>query len=182
MQPHPAEDAPGKMPLVQPPLISLYARAMKAALVALTILALACSKKTKWYDTQVAITRVDAVRKDAQGKARDVDVEFTYPDCPGEQVEIIRGDAAFAQCLSKYKVGDKVPVRIEYHWLEEGYWDWDIHEMGGCKRPPDPEDTASFDTVQECEPITVNGVEEGFVCNRLPQKALLAKCPWFGRR
>ncbi len=141
-----------------------------------------CGKKTKWYDSKVEITRVDAVRKDAKGKWLDLDVEFTYPDCPGQQTEVIRGDPAFAQCMSKYKIGDKVPVRIEYHFLDEGYWDWDIHEMGGCKRPPDPEDEASFDTVQECEPLKVNGVDEGFVCNRIPQKELLAKCPWFNRR
>lgn len=158
---------------------------MRRAVVALGVLVVCvagCSKKSKWYDSQVQLTRIDTVRKDANGKPLDLDVEFSYPDCPGDQVEVIRGDAAFAQCLSKYKLGDKVPVHIEYHFLDEGYWDWDIHEMGGCKRPPDPEDVASFDTVQECEPLKVNGIEEGFVCNRIPQKTLLAKCPWFNRR
>jgi hypothetical protein len=53
--------------------------------------------------------------------------------------------------------------------------------MGSCKRPPDDDDLSSFDTVQECEPILVNGVNEGFKCNRIPNKDLLKKCPWFAR-
>jgi hypothetical protein len=72
-------------------------------------------------------------------------------------------------------------VKDDYHWDHKGFYDWDVTEMGGCKRPPDDDDQSSFDTVQECEPIVVNGVEEGFKCNRIPQKALLKKCPWFAR-
>jgi hypothetical protein len=156
-------------------------RIITLALLAVFLVLLAGCKRDKWYDAKVELTRVQNIRQDATGKPTDMDVELSWFECPGTQIEVIRGDAAFAECMKKYKVGDKVPVRVQYHWDSHGFWDWDIHEMGGCKRPPDPEDLSSFDTVQECEPIIVNGVSEGFHCNRIPQKELLKKCPWFGR-
>jgi len=127
------------------------------------------------------LTRMDAVRTDEQGKPATMDVEFSYFECPGTQIEVIRGDNAFAACMARYKPGDKVPVRIEKHWDEAGYWDWDVHEMGGCPRPPDPDDEASFDTVRECTPWVINGAKVGFQCNTIPQDKLLKACPWFGR-
>lgn len=146
------------------------------------LLALAdCSRKTRWFDTQVEISRMDVVQRDAKGKALTKDVEFSYKDCPGVQVEVVRGGAEFAECMDRYKIGEKVAVKIEYHWDAAGYWDWDIHAMGVCKRPPEYGDEASFDTVQECEDVVSNGAKVGFHCNRLPQKHLLQKCPWFGR-
>ena len=140
-----------------------------------------CKAKSKIYDANVTLNRVSVIRTSADGKALDSDVEFDWSECPGEQVEIIRGDAAFAECMKQYKAGDKVPVKVDYHWDKKGFFDWDVTEMGKCKRPPDDDDQSSFDTVQECEPIIVNGVNEGFNCNRIPQKALLKKCPWFAR-
>jgi hypothetical protein len=149
------------------------------SVVSLIFFASGC-KKDRAYESRVEITRIDAVRL-RDGKARDLDVEFSYPDCPGKPVEVIRGGADFAQCLSRYKVGDTVPVKVRHHWDAAGFYDWDIYEMGGCSRPPDPDDEASFDEVKECEPIVVNGVEEGFHCSYVPQKMLLSKCPWFRR-
>ncbi len=152
------------------------------ALVFVTaIVTTGCKSKSKWYDANIELNRISPIRFSSDGKALDSDVEFSWFECPGEQIEIIRGDTDFGECMKKYKRGDKLPVKVEYHWDSRGFWDWDIHEIGGCKRPPDPDDQSSFDTVQECEPIIVNGVQEGFVCNRIPQKALLKKCPWFAR-
>lgn len=149
----------------------------------MALLACACSKKPKWYEANVRLTRVQTIRFDASGKATDVDVEVQYVDCPGgQQLEIIRGDAAFAACMKGHSAGETVKAKIQQHWDARGFWDWDIHELGGCKRAPDPDDINSFDTVQECEPIIANGVNEGFRCNRIPQRELLKKCPWFGRR
>lgn len=156
---------------------------MRKAIIVVGLLSLAsCRKKTAWYTTNVEIDRIEVVRRDAQGKALDVDVEFTYPDCPGEQMEIIRGDANFAACIANYSKGATVPVKILHHQDKQGFYDWDIHQMADCARLPDDDDEASFDTVQECSPILVNQVPEGFVCNRIPHKELLAKCPWFDRR
>jgi hypothetical protein len=151
------------------------------AAIVLGLFATGCSKKSKWYEAKVRLNRVQNIRFDASGKPTDCDIEFDWFECPGSQIEVIRGDAAFAECMKQYKAGDEVKVKVEHHHDKRGFWDWDVHEFGGCKRPPDPEDLSSFDTVQECEPIVVNGVNEGFKCNRIPQKDLLKKCPWFGR-
>lgn len=160
------------------------ARRVLVACAAAALMAAGCTKKSKWYDARVRIERIQPIRERRAGEPADIDVEFQYIDCPaGQQREIIRGDAEFARCIARHRAGDLVGVRIEHHWDPARVaWDWDVHEMAGCKRPPDPDDVNSFDTVQECESIISNGVNEGFRCNRVPQKALLAKCPWFGRR
>jgi hypothetical protein len=162
---------------------TLVVRSFVLGCLAVLLLAVlpGCKGKARWYDSKVKINRVAPIRFAADGKPLDTDIEFNWSDCPGEQVEIIRGDAKFAECMKQYKPGDEVKVKVEYHWDKRGFYDWDVHEVGGCKRPPDDDDLSSFDTVQECEPIVVNGVEEGFKCNRIPQKALLKKCPWFAR-
>ena len=143
--------------------------------------ALGCGKKAQSYKTTVKLSRVDVLDRPGT-KEKTIDVEFDYPKCPGEQVEVIRGDSKFADCLlAKHKVGDEVPVSIRHDKGKDGVWDWDITEMAGCARPPLEDDEASFDTVQECEPITMHGMEVGFKCRRIPEKELIAKCPWFSR-
>jgi hypothetical protein len=140
-----------------------------------------CSKKHATYRTNVELRRIDVVGTDASGKPAQLDVEFGYSDCPGNQVEVLRGATEFAACMAGKKVGEKVPVVIDWHWTDEGRYDWDVTEMGGCARPPGEDDEASFDTVQECTPLLAHGAPTGFRCNRLPQASLIAKCPWFQR-
>jgi hypothetical protein len=150
--------------------------------VLLLLVATPACNKARFYDSRVKINRISPIRIADDGKPLDVDVEFDWYQCPGTQIEIIRGTAAFGECMKQYRAGDDVKVRLEYHWeSRKAVWDWDVNEMGGCLRPPDDDDLSSFDTVQECEPIVANGVQEGFTCNRIPQRALLAKCPWFAR-
>lgn len=160
----------------------LGARAAIVAGAVAAVSASACAKRSTTYEAKVRLVRVENVRVDETAHATDVDVELEYVDCPGEQLEVLRGDAAFADCMKQYKNGEEVKVKIEHHWQAERVrWDWDVVDIGGCKRPPDPDDISSFDTVQECDPIVANGVTEGFQCNRIPQKELLKKCPWFAR-
>jgi hypothetical protein len=152
-----------------------------AAFAALAVSLAGCGKKTKSYVANVEIQRFD-MRADDKGKPLSADLEFSYFECPGTQIEVIRGNGEFATCMKKHKLGDKVPVKIEHHWSDaDGAWDWDVLEVGECKRPYEEGDEASFDTVQECEDIKAHGATVGFHCNRIPQKALLEKCPWFGR-
>ncbi len=156
---------------------SMFPMTLASALALLT----SCKKEARWFDAQVELTRVDVVRRDDKGRPMTKDVEFSYFTCPGHQLEVIRGGTEFAECMDRYKVGDKVPVKIESHWLKEGHWDWDVQALGVCKRPPEEGDEASFDTVQECSDMTVYGAKVGFHCKRIPEKHLLQKCPWFGR-
>lgn len=137
--------------------------------------------RAKAYDTRVEIARVTTAISDQNGRALTTDVELSYPDCPGNQVEVIRGGEAFSSCVSKLATGTKVPARVEHRWDPDGHYRWDVLQIADCKRPPDPNDDESFATVRECEDWKVNGVTVGFQCRLSPKKELLDKCPWFAR-
>ena len=46
----------------------------------------------------------------------------------------------------------------------------------------DPRDARSYEVVQECSDVVVNGLKAGFHCDRKPNRELLDKCPWFARQ
>jgi hypothetical protein len=140
--------------------------------------ATACHK-SKQYETTVEITRSTPVRKDEAGVLLTADLEFSYSECPGTQIEVIRGGKDFAACASKFKVGDKVKIKLEHHWDTEGFYDYDVSDVQGCTRPPDPNDEASYKMVRECADWNVNGARVGFQCNYTNKKELNKKCPWF---
>jgi hypothetical protein len=138
----------------------------------------ACSEKEQTYQTSVQIARTQVVKSPA-GKV--IDVELEYADCPGEQQEIFQGDAAFADCIARYKVGEKVPATVVWSRLPDGHYDSEVEKVGECPRKRDANDERSYEVVHECKDIVVNGVIIGFHCDRKPTPELLAKCPWFRR-
>ncbi|MBS2012042.1 MAG: hypothetical protein JST00_04095 [Deltaproteobacteria bacterium] len=157
-------------------------RAFGAAVMAfLSLAGLAGCHKSKKYDANVEVTRISVVRRDENGRALTTDFEFSYFECPGTQIETIRGGEEFSACVSKLAVGAKVPVKIEHHWDPEGHMVWEVYQVGDCKRPPDPNDEASYAMVRECNDWKVNGATVGFECQIAPKKELLQKCPWFSK-
>jgi len=156
-------------------------RARDLLVSSLVVAGLFACHRPKHYDAKIEVTRMAAVRKDETGKPLTLDFEYSFFECPGTQVEVIRGDAAFAACVSKYKVGDKVPISIDHEWSDEGHWEWVVRRVGDCPRVPDPNDEASFALVRECEDWAVNGTRVGFQCKYVPEKKLVDKCPWFRR-
>jgi len=133
------------------------------------------------YESEVEITSLRVVRKDEAGKPLTTDLEISYAACPGSQVETIRGDAALSTCLARYSVGQKVSVKLEHHWNDEGHYVWTVHKVGECERVVDPNDEASSAFIRECEDFKVNGAKVGFSCDLKAEKALTDKCPWFRR-
>lgn len=150
-------------------------------LVCVSIGVLSACRKTKTYTSNVEVTRVASVRKDETGAPITLDLEFSYVECPGSQMEVVRGGKDFAACVSKFKVGDKVPIAIEHAWSREGQYKWNVTKVGDCARVRDPEDEASFAMVRECAEWKVNDQRVGFQCKVAPEKALIEKCPWFRR-
>jgi hypothetical protein len=138
--------------------------------------------RPKHYEANVEVSRVSPIRKDEQGKVLTLDLEISYVECPGTQVEVMRGDAVFAACVSKYKVGEKVKIELDHVWHEEGHYEWRVNKVGDCTRVIDPNDEASYAMVRECTDWEVNGTRVGFQCKYIPEKNLLQKCPWFRRR
>lgn len=154
----------------------------RLALVGVATLAMTACHRSTSYESEVEVTRLSVVRKDDAGKPVTTDLELSYASCPGTQVETVRGDAKFSQCVARYSVGQKVKVQIEHQWSDEGHWMSVIRKVGECDRVVDPNDEASFTMLRECEDWEVSGAKVGFQCSMKPEKGLLAKCPWFRRR
>ena len=157
-------------------------RRLSLAAVVVVLVSTGCHRP-KNYEANVEVTRVSPIRKDEAGKVLTQDFEFSFVECPGTQIEVVRGDAQFAACTSKYKVGDKVKLAIEHRYgSDEGAWKWVVKKIGDCDRVQDPNDEASYALVRECEDWQVNGTRVGFQCKYTPEKKLIDKCPWFRRR
>jgi hypothetical protein len=135
--------------------------------------------KSKQYESEVEITGLRPVRKDEAGKPLTTDAEFSYANCPGMQIETVRGDTAFSTCIARYSVGQNVKLKLEHHWHEDGHYVWTVHKVGDCDRVVDPNDEASHAFIRDCEDWKVNGAKVGFTCDLKAEKALLDKCPWF---
>lgn len=146
------------------------------------MLAMTGCKRPAHYETEVEVTRVSAVRKNDAGKTETLDVEMRFVSCPGSQLEIVRGDAVFAACAGRYKVGDKLRVSIDHVLSSDGYYRWTIRKLGDCVRPADPNDEVSHAMLRECDDSVVNGTRVGFQCKHVPDQKLVEKCPWFRRR
>lgn len=141
-----------------------------------------CRHQTSHYETNVEVTRIAKVRRDDAGKPMVVDVEVKFVDCPGDQVEVVRGGPEFAACIDEHRVGDKLKVSIDHVWSSEGYYTSKIVKLGDCARAVDPDDEASYAMVRECDDWKVNGQKVGFECRYVPEKKLIKACPWFRRR
>lgn len=141
----------------------------------------ACAPATETHQTQVELRRMAIVQHDAKGAPLAVVVEIEYPDCPGDQEESFQEDAAFAQCIGKYKAGDKLPATISWESVGYGHFDSEVDKVGDCARSRDTGEARSYEVVEQCSDVVVNGIKVGFHCDRKPTKALLDKCPWFRR-
>jgi hypothetical protein len=151
------------------------------AALALVSLPIAGCHRSKTYEATIEVLRLTSIRKDEHGTPISTDLEFSYVDCPGSQTEVIRGGKEFSACISQFKAGDRLKVKLEHKWDPEGSYDYDVYEVQGCTRVPDPNDDASFKEVRECSDWTVNGARVGFQCNYAKKKELVKACPWFRR-
>ena len=140
-----------------------------------------CKNKSQDYQTHVTLKGSEVVSWDDAGVPRIVEVTVEYPDCPGDQLETLQGNAEFTTCALKYKVGETLPASIEWGPTDYGHYDSEITKLGECPRKRDPRDARSYEVVQVCSDVIINGVLAGFHCDRKPTKELLEKCPWFRR-
>ncbi|MBS2015562.1 MAG: hypothetical protein JST00_21930 [Deltaproteobacteria bacterium] len=153
---------------------------LAVAAVAAVAFSAACSKPQTFTST-VEITQTQVF---GTGDAPTVmDVHMVFTECPGIQVKVVRGDKKFASCAKKLKKGDKVPVEILLQYKSDrGEYRNEVVKVDGCERTPDPKDDASYETVQTCSDVVINGAVTGVHCDRTRSDALVAKCPWFKRK
>lgn len=155
-------------------------RALAIVATGSVALATACSKP-KTFTSTVEITQTQVFGTDDAPSV--MDVHMTFSDCPGTQQKVVRGDKAFASCAKKLKKGDKVPVEIVLQWkADRGEYRNEVVKVAGCARTPDPKDDASYEVVQTCTDVVINGAVAGIHCDRNRADALVAKCPWFRRK
>jgi hypothetical protein len=157
-------------------------RGVTPVALAFVLAASGCEKKAHDYETKVTLKSVEVVARDGAGTPQIIEVNVEYPDCPGEQLETLQGNADFTKCALKFKVGDVLPATIEWGPTDFGHYDSEITRIGDCTRKRDPRDARSYEVIQECTDVNVNGVKAGFHCDRKPNKELLDKCPWFARQ
>jgi hypothetical protein len=145
------------------------------------IVLVSCRKDPIVYKTKAKINRLGYFRWDKYNQPLLVDLEIMYYTCPGTQIETVRSGKKIANCLSDYKVGDKIDLEIEWKWDSMGYYNWYVTKIAGCDREIDKEDEGSFNQIAECHDLQVYGVTVGFKCDRIPDDVLIEKCPWFKR-
>lgn len=122
----------------------------------------------------------EVVEVDDKGAPKVVDYELEWDPCPGDQFQVIRGDATFAQCMAKYDVGELVHVKVAHMWDTRGFYFWDLYEIGDCARTMERQE-GSFEKSQECSDVSAYGTNVGFECKRRPEAKLLQICPWTAR-
>lgn len=163
----------------------MKAGAALVSISALAVLATAstgCSKPSR-HETEVEVLQTELFGEADKAAPALMDLDLLFVECPGGPRKIIRGDTKFATCAKKYKKGDKIPAEILLTWRgDKGSYRSDVVKLGDCERRLDPKDDASYDQVQQCTDVVVNGVVTGVRCDRTRSDELVAKCPWFKRK
>lgn len=156
---------------------------MRRVILLLALALVSCEGKPKFFDTKVTLKSVEIVARDGKtNEPQIIEINVEYPDCPGEQLETLQGNALFTKCALQYKVGETLSANIEWGPTDYGHYDSEIVKLGDCARQRDPRDARSYEVVQTCADVVVNGNKAGFHCDRKPTKDLLQKCPWFARK
>lgn len=140
-----------------------------------------CKKPPQKFNTTLQVERAQAFGATEQAPSI-LDIEFTYPDCPGKPEGLVRGDKAFGACAKSMKAGDKVPAEITFSYnADRQQYRSDITKVGDCERKPDPKDDATFELIHDCKDVMIHGVSMGVRCDKTRSAELVGKCPWFKR-
>jgi hypothetical protein len=133
------------------------------------------------YESVVQLTGTRVVQKAETGEAELADYDLEWDPCPGDQMQTIRGNGAFATCMARYVPGDYLPAKVVHYWDSRGFWRYDLTEVGGCVHPVEPDAPGAFELSQECTDVQSFGVTTGFSCRRRPEHGLITTCPWMAK-
>lgn len=141
----------------------------------------ACHGKPETFETTI---EVEHVQHFGQSNAPGVmDLQFKYPECPGEVRRLIRVDKDFSQCIGDVKAGDKLPATVSFAWsAERGNYRSEPVKLGNCPLKLDPKEEANYEMVQVCSDLEATGSKVGVHCDRTRPPELIAKCPWLRRQ
>jgi hypothetical protein len=142
---------------------------------------LAACNKTETFTTTVELVDIEYFG-DPPDKAKQVNFEVRYADCPGENRRVLRGDKELAACTKDLKEGAKVPMVIvsKYQSEKSGYRS-EVTSLAGCPVKMDGKDEANYEMMAVCTDVKTTGMVVGVHCDKSRPKELLAKCPFLRR-
>lgn len=154
----------------------------RLALLLLSLLSLAaCRERERHFESVCQIIRRDVLETTADGKPSQIELEMEWDPCPGDQFQVIRGGVEFSACMERHAVGDMVSVGVVQRWDPHGFYTWEVDRVGDCRRDPDGGSDGSYEKSQECREVKLQGITNGFYCNKRPEKQLVRVCPWMKR-
>ncbi|MFT3766803.1 MAG: hypothetical protein QM820_15000 [Minicystis sp.] len=143
--------------------------------------ALAGCHPAERFESVGQIVHSEVIEVDDKGKPLVQEIEFEWDPCPGDQFQVVRGGAEFAECMKQHAVGDMVAVQVSHFWDGRGYYRWEVTRVGNCDRPMQIDAEGSYEKSQECNDVVHHGQKVGFLCNRKPFAKLVNVCPWMAR-
>jgi hypothetical protein len=158
---------------------------MRLAVPALGVLliggSVACEGAKK-YTTTMEIVDIERFG-DAPDKAKSVNFEMRYAECPGESRRVLRGDKALAECTKGWNEGDKVKMDISQKWSSDrGLYQTEVLKLGDCPVKEDKKDDSNYEMSSLCTDIKASGAVVGVHCDRSRPKEMTDKCPFLRRR
>lgn len=152
---------------------------LRLAVVGIVLLT-GCSR-TETFTTTAELLDIEHFG-DAPDKAKQVNFELRYADCPGDNRRVLRGDKELAACTKDLKEGAKVPMEIvsKYSSEKSGYRS-EVTKIAGCPVKWDPKEEANYEMTMVCNDVKTTGAVVGVRCDRSRPSALLEKCPFLRR-
>ena len=141
-----------------------------------------CAPKEERFESVLQFVSRTDVEKNDKGEVEQVDFEFEWDPCPGDQFQIVRGGKELAKCMEKYEKGDYVQATVKHFWDPHGFYRWDVEKIGDCSRDIELTSEGSFERSQECSEHKMYGRSTGFDCSRRPFRKLLGVCPFMARQ
>ena len=144
-------------------------------------LLLAGCSKAETFTTNVELVDIEYFG-DAPDKAKQINLEMRYADCPGENRRVLRGDKDLAACLKDVKEGQKVPmVIVSKYQGDKGGYRSEVTQLAGCPVKMDGKDEANYEMTSVCTELKTTGAVVGVHCDKSRPKELIAKCPFLRR-
>ena len=141
-----------------------------------------CAPKEERFESVLQFVSRTDVEKNDKGEVEQVDFEFEWDPCPGDQFQVVRGGKELAKCMEKYQKGDYVAATVKHFWDPHGFYRWDVEKIGDCSRDIELTSEGSFERSQDCTDHKMYGRSAGFACSRRPFKKLVGVCPFMARQ
>jgi len=141
-----------------------------------------CEGAPKKFTTTMELVDIEHFG-DTPDKAKWVNFEMRYADCPGDNRRVLRGDKALVACTKDFKEGEKVKAEISMKYnSDRGFYQTEIVKLGDCAVKEDKKDEANYEMSSVCTDVKSTGAVVGVHCDRSRPKELVDKCPFMKRR